>query len=147
MHPSICSAPCAAPATRAPEETLRRFVAAFINGGDEAVLAELVDEDYVYRSPGEEARGHAGLAAMFRDLRAAFPDMALTIHDIIATADRTVLDFGLAGTHRGDFMGIPATGRPFDVRGVVISRYRAGRIAEEWELLDTTTLLQQLGVA
>ena len=129
------------------EKVLRRFVADFINGGDEAVLSDLIHEDYLYRSPGEELRGRASLAAMFEGLRAAFPDMELSIHRVISTDDTTVMDFSLTGTHRGDFMGIPATDRSIDIRGVVISRYRDGKIAEEWEILDTLTMLQQLDVA
>ena len=129
------------------EEVLRRFVSDFINGGDEAVLPDLIHDDYVYASPGEELKGRRELAAMFRGLRSAFPDMELTSHRVIATDDTTVMDFTLTGTHRGDFMGIPATHRRIDIRGVVISRYRDGRIAQEWEILDTLTMLQQLEVA
>ncbi len=125
--------------------TIRRFVTDFINGGDEAVLEYLVHPDYVYRTPGEEIVGREGLAAMFRGYRSAFPDMALSVQDILVDGDKTVLDFSLRGTHRGDFMGIAASGRPFEIRGVVISRFRDGKIAEEWELMDVMGLLQQLG--
>ena len=128
-------------------EVLNRFVAEFINEGDESVLEELVHDDYIYRSPDEEVYGREGLAAMFRGFRAAFPDMQLTVHEVISTDDSTVLDFTLSGTHQGEFMGIPATERPFGIRGVVITRYRDGRIAQEWEILDNMTLLRQLGVA
>ena len=92
-------------------------------------------------------RGHAALAAMNRGFRSAYQDLKMTVHEIITGDGATVLDFALSGTHRGEFMGIPATDRPFDFRGVVISRYRDGRIASEWEIMDTMTLLQQLGAA
>ncbi|MDJ0521164.1 MAG: ester cyclase [Planctomycetota bacterium] len=126
---------------------LRRFVTEFINGGDESVLPDLIHEDYLYRSPGEEVSGREELTAMFRGLRSAFPDMVLTSHRIIANDDTTVLDFTLKGTQRGEFMGIPATNRAIDIRGVVISRYRDGKIVHDWEILDSLTMLQQLEVA
>ena len=125
--------------------TLRRFVTDFINGGDEEVLRELVHTDYVYRTPGEEVFGRDGLAAMFRGYRSAFPDLSLEVQDLLVAGDKTVLDFSLRGTQRGEFMGIPASGRPFDIRGVVISQFRDGKIAEEWELLDVMGMLEQLG--
>jgi len=128
------------------EQTLRHFVRAFINGGDERVLEELVHTDYVYRSPNEEIHGRNGLAALFRGYRHAFPDLALTINRVVASGTQTVLDFTLCGTHQGDFMGLPASGRTVCVHGFVRSTFRDGKIAEEWEVLDQWTLLQQLGV-
>ncbi|TNE48056.1 MAG: ester cyclase [Deltaproteobacteria bacterium] len=128
------------------EHILRRFVSEFINGGDESVLSDLVHQDYVYQSPDDEVVGQDGLAAMFRGFRTAFPDLHLDVQDVIAKEDTTVLDFAFRGTHQGEFMGIPATHRPFNIRGVVISRYKDGKIASEWEILDTANLLRQLGV-
>lgn len=123
---------------------IRRFVTEFINGGDESVLKELVHDDYLYRSPDEEIHGRDGLAALFRGFRSAFPDLALTAHELVLDGTKTVLDFSLRGTQRGEFMGIPAAGRSFCIRGIVISRIRDGKIAEEWEVLDVMNLLQQL---
>lgn len=125
-------------------QTIRRFVSEFINGGDESVLPDLVHEDYVYRTPGDEVVGRDGLAQMFRGYRRAFPDMSLRMNDLLVDGDKAVLDFSLGGTQRGEFMGIPASGRPFEIRGIVISRFRDGMIAEDWELLDVTGMVQQL---
>ena len=126
--------------------TIQRFVTEFINGGDEEALDEIVHDDYVYRSPDEDIRGRDGLIGLFRAYRAAFPDLTLTIHDLLADRDKTILDFSLGGTHRGEFMGIPASGRTFRTRGVVISRFLDGRILEEWEILDLMTMFHQLGI-
>jgi steroid delta-isomerase-like uncharacterized protein len=128
------------------ESIVRRFVDRFINGGDESVLSEIVHPDYIYRSPGEELRGREGLAALFRGYRGAFPDLKLVIDDLLATDEATVLSFTLTGTHRGELLGIPATGEPVKVHGMVRSRFREGMIAEEWEILDQLTLFEQLGV-
>ncbi len=125
-------------------QTLRRFVTEFINEGNEYVLHELVHDDYVYRSPGEEVHGRDGLATMFRAYRSAFPDLSLSIHDVLESGDKTVLDCSLAGTHQGDFMGLAASGRTFSARAVVISRFRDGKIADEWEILDLMGMMEQL---
>ncbi len=107
---------------------------------------ELVHDEYVYRSPGEELRGPEGLVSLFDGYRSAFPDLALEIDDLVVADDATVMVFTLTGTHRGDLLGIPATGRRVRVNGMVRSRFRDGKIADEWEILDQYTLFEQLGV-
>jgi steroid delta-isomerase-like uncharacterized protein len=128
------------------EQAMVRFVDEFINRGDTSALQELVHAEYVYRSPGEEVRGQEGLAALFDGYRSAFPDLALTIDDLVVADDATVMAFTLTGTHRGDLLGIPATGRRVRVNGMVRSRFRDGKIAEEWEILDQLSLFEQLGI-
>ena len=135
-----------APANGPHERVLRRFADEVINRGDTSALAELVHEEYVYRSPGEEIRGPEGLVALFDGYRSAFPDLALEIDDLVVADDATVMVFTLTGTHRGDLLGIPATGRRVRVNGMVRSRYRDGKIADEWEILDQYTLFEQLGI-
>jgi len=127
------------------ERVLRRFVDEVVNGGDTSALDELVHTDYVYRSPGEELHGPEGLAALFDGYRSAFPDLALEIDDLVVADDATVMAFTISGTHRGDLLGIPATGRRVRINGMVRSRFRDGKIAEEWEILDQLTLFEQLG--
>lgn len=139
------SGPGNRPANGSNERVLCRFVDEFVNRGDTSALDELVHRDYVYRSPGEELHGPEGLAALFDGYRSAFPDLAVEIDDLVVTDDATVMAFTLTGTHRGDLLGIPATGRRVRVNGMVRSRFRDGRIAEEWEILDRLTLLEQLG--
>ena len=123
-----------------------RFVDEFVNRGDASALDDLIHSDYVYRSPGEELRGSDGLAALFAGYRSAFPDFALQIDDLVVTDDATVMSFTLTGTHRGDLLGISATGRRVNVNGMVRSRFRDGKITEDWEILDQFSLFEQLGV-
>jgi steroid delta-isomerase-like uncharacterized protein len=127
------------------ERVLRRFVDEVVNRGDTSALDELIHADYVYRSPGEELHGPEGLAALFDGYRSAFPDLALEIDDLVVADDATVMAFTITGTHRGDLLGIQATGRRVRVNGMVRSRFRDGKIAEEWEILDELTLFEQLG--
>jgi len=128
------------------KQSMLRFVDEFINRGNTSALRELIHPDYVYRSPGEELRGRDGLAALFDGYRAAFPDLAVEIDDLLVADDATVMSFTLTGTHRGDLLGISATDRRVRVNGMVRSRFRDGMIAEEWEILDQLSLFEQLGV-
>lgn len=128
------------------ERMVRRFIDEVVNRGDTSALDEIVHPDYVFRSPGEELRGRKGLTALLDGYREAFPDLRIEIDGLHVAGDATVLEFTLTGTHRGDLLGISPTGRQVNVNGMVRSRFREGKIAEEWEILDQLSLFEQLGV-
>ena len=132
--------------SEANEKVMRRFVEEVINNGDYSVLDELVQPDYVYRSPDQELQGPDALQGLFTAYRAAFPDLKTDIDDLVAAGDKVVIAITLTGTHEGDLMGIPATGEQVKVHGTVLSRFEDGKIAEEWEILDMLGMFQQLGV-
>jgi steroid delta-isomerase-like uncharacterized protein len=132
--------------TNSNERVMRRFVDEVINRGDVSSLEAIVHPDYVFRSPGEELHGPEGLAALLAGYRGAFPDLNMAIDELLVANDSTVLSFTLTGTHRGEMLGIPATGRRINVQGMVRSRFRDGKIAEEWEILDQLSLFEQIGV-
>ena len=77
---------------------------------------------------------------------AAFPDLHLTAEDLIAEGDKVTARFTLRGTHTGEFMGLPPTGRKVTMTGIQIVRTADSKIAENWINADTLGLLQQLGV-
>lgn len=146
-HREDASDPAAPTAPGTPELVVRRFIHDVFNRGDTSALDEIVHPDYVYRSPGEELRGRDGLAALVTGYRAAFPDLRIEVDRLLVADDATVLEFTLTGTHRGELLGISATGRRVEVNGMVRSRFRDGMIADEWEILDRLSLFEQLGVA
>ena len=78
------------------------------------------------------------------NLFAAFPDFHRTVEDIVAEGDKVVARYTARGTHRGDFMGIQATGKLVTFRWITIYRIAADRVAEEWPLFDALGLKQQL---
>ena len=125
---------------------VRRLIQEAFNEGKLEVIPELVHPDYVYRSPGEVIDGADGLAALIGAYRGAFPDLHIRIDELIAAEDATTLSFTLTGTHRGDLLGNPPTGRSVRVHGIVRSRFEGGRIRDEWELLDMLGLFEQLGI-
>lgn len=127
--------------------TLERFVDEVINQGRYEAADELVQEDFIELDPlpGQQ-QGREGLKGVIRMMRAGFPDIHWVVEETIASGDKVVSRFKWTGTHRGDFLGIPASGRKVVVPGVVIDRLRNGKMADSRILMDTMGMMQQLGV-
>jgi steroid delta-isomerase-like uncharacterized protein len=124
---------------------VRRYLAA-VDGRDGATLDAVLAPDYRYHVPGQpgplDRAGHARFVAVFQ---AAFPDLTHTVEDQVAEGDRVVTRSTNRGTHRGELMGLPPTGRSFTGTGINLVRVADGRIAEEWVVFDALGMLQQLG--
>lgn len=130
-----------------PKATIRRLIEDVFNRGHLQLADELLHPDYAYRSPVESMNGPAEFKAFVAAFRSAFPDLRLHIKDLLQEGEATCLSFSMTGTHRGDFFGVPATGKAVALNGMVMSRFKDGRIHQEWELLDNLSLFQQLGLA
>jgi steroid delta-isomerase-like uncharacterized protein len=131
---------------RASETIVRRFVDEVINNDDASALSELVHREYRHRTPGRELRGRDGLKALFDDYRSGLSDLNVVIDDLVVSGDKVVTSIRLTGTHSGDLLGIPATGKLLSVHGMVLSCLEDGKIIEEWEILDLLGMFRQLGV-
>ena len=79
-------------------------------------------------------------------LLSTFPDVNYSIDDIFAEGDKTVIRCTIQATHKGTFMGIPATGKQIVVKGVEIDKIVGGKVVEAWGFLDTPGMMTQLGV-
>jgi len=79
------------------------------------------------------------------DYRRAFPDLRVTVEDLIAEGDKVVGRLRFRGTHLGELDGIAPTGRRVDCTGIVVSRMEGGKIAEDWANFDDLGLMRQLG--
>lgn len=112
--------------------------------GNFDALHTIVSPDYVCHP--EEARGPQGLAEMVQVYRDALSGLNVTIEQQFTEGDYVATRTTIRGRHDGDLMGAPATGRDVEFGGLTISRCRDGKIEEEWELVDVTTLLRQVGV-
>jgi len=128
------------------EKVIRRFIDEVINNGDFSVLDQLVQPNYVYRSPDQQLDGPEALEELLAAYRTAFPDMSVRIDDLVNGGDKVVISITLTGTHEGDLMGISPTGRPVNIGGMILSRFQDGKIVEEYEILDMLAMFQQLGV-
>lgn len=111
-------------------------------------LDHLTTDDYVWHGPGKDLVGvHAAKRniAMYVE---AFPDLELSIVELIAEEDRVVAKWRGEGTNTGELAGMPPTGNRSIVNGILICRFAEdGRIAEEWEVFEELQMLQQLGLA
>lgn len=124
----------------------RRWFEEVVTGGDLELADQLLTEDYALHLSGlpgpVDRAGHKQLVAMFRS---AFPDWVESVEDVIAENDRVVVRVTGTGTHRGEFQGIPPTGRSVRAAGVGICRIVGGRIAEAWGSYDALGMMRQLG--
>jgi steroid delta-isomerase-like uncharacterized protein len=126
---------------------VRRFVEEVINRGQMDSAAQFVWEDVVEQVPlPGQGPGLEGLKDILRHMRAAFPDLDFSIKEQIAEGEKVVSRFEWTGTHQQEFAGVPATGRPVRVWGVVIDRLEGGRIKDTRIIMDTLGLMMQLGV-
>ena len=125
---------------------VRKVFEEWINNKNLAAIDGMVTADYVSHEGGVNstaAETKVFLSAAF----AAFPDMQVTVEDVIASGDKVVVRNTWRGTHRGPFLGIAATGRAVHVEGIVIWRIEGGRLAERWATIDYFNMMRQLGVA
>ena len=125
---------------------VRRSVEEGWNGGNMAVIGECYAAGYVHHDPSQpQVRDYQGLLHWTGGLASAFPDVQTTIEDLVAEGDKVVKRWMSRGTHQGELMGIPPTGKPITLAGVTIYRLAGGQIVEGWWTYDSLGLLQQLG--
>jgi steroid delta-isomerase-like uncharacterized protein len=128
---------------------VRRYWEEVWNNGNLAAVNQLIATDFDgHPLPGEPdvGRGPAGQKQLVGMYRTAFPDLRMTIEDLTAEGDRVAVRWTARGTQTGEMMGIPATGKPTTVTGMVLNRLADGKIAEGWGNFDALGMLQQLGV-
>jgi steroid delta-isomerase-like uncharacterized protein len=125
---------------------INRFIMDALNEKRLEVLDEIVAEDFVEHVPlPGQGPGREGLRDALQMFSVAFPDMKWEVHEQIAEGDYVVTHFTWSGTHSGSFLGIPATGRPIRVWGILIDTVRGGKFAESRILKDNIGLFKQLG--
>nr|MBA2600290.1 ester cyclase [Actinomycetota bacterium] len=128
------------------KQVVRRFYEEVLNSGKIEALEELAVTNYQEHDmlPGQ-GDGLAGLRKRVTMLRTALTPR-FELDDVIAEGDRVVVRWTNSGTHVGDFMGAPATGRSFRIAGVDVHRVQDGKMAEHWHVVDQLSMLQQLGL-
>jgi steroid delta-isomerase-like uncharacterized protein len=132
--------------TEANKAIVRRIFTEVISEGNLDLVDKLFAPDQVsHGMPPEMPDGVEGVKLFFHYFRKAFPDGEHTIHDQIAERNQVVSRVTAAGTHSGEFMGIPATGRTVVMDGIVINRFSDGKVVETWALYDDLSLFKQLG--
>ncbi|MER7705687.1 ester cyclase [Kitasatospora sp. NPDC097605] len=130
--------------------TLRRLHDA-VNSGDPELLVATIDEvtapDLLIRTPLPlDTTGVEALKQVFTTLQRAFPDLRVTVEDVIAEEDKVVSRNSVTGTNLGEYLGRPPTGRAVRYDEIFVFRFADGLIAETWGVVDLLTQLRQLGV-
>jgi steroid delta-isomerase-like uncharacterized protein len=113
-----------------------------------AILPEIVADEFVIHAatPEAEVRGVEGAKQFVKMIHSAMPDIRFTIVDQVAEGDRVVTRWVAQGTHEGDLMGIPPTGKRVTLSATDIDRIANGKVVECWTTLDGASMMQQMGL-
>jgi steroid delta-isomerase-like uncharacterized protein len=128
------------------KQLLRRYYEEVLNKGDVELLDELATANYIENDPlpgqGEQLDGLKGRVKAIQ----AGLDPKFIIEDMIAEGDKVVVRWTNSGIHKGDFLGMPPTGKSFTIPGIDIHRLENGKMAEHWHVVDQLGQLMQLGI-
>jgi steroid delta-isomerase-like uncharacterized protein len=133
-------------------EASRQLLEQTFNEGRFELADQLIAPDAVNHDPAEptELRALRGPEVLRRTVslyRAAFPDVRITVDDVIAADDKVVLRWHSEGTHRGELAGLAPTGAHGSVTGISIDQWKSGKVIESWTEWDNLGLARQLGAA
>jgi steroid delta-isomerase-like uncharacterized protein len=125
---------------------LRRAVDELWNSGNLDICDDLYAENCSFHDPSFPIDGITGLKQHVRELRAANPDLHLDVHDVLMDGDLSADRWTMGATARGEFRGIPATGKTYVMTGTTVAKWEGDRIVEEWINYDLAGALRQLGL-
>jgi steroid delta-isomerase-like uncharacterized protein len=111
-------------------------------------MAKYLITDFVDHNPDPgQAPGSYGVQKAFEEMYKAFPDLKIQVQQIVAEGDLVVARVSMVGTHKGPYMGMAATGKPFRMGGIDMVRVKNGKATERWGYFDVMALQQQLAPA
>ena len=126
---------------------VRRFVDEVQSAGNIDAIDELCSPEFVnHIAPSGMPPNREGVKQVTAMFRQAFPDSYFTVEDMIAEGDKVATHKTFHGTHEGEFMGMPPTGRRVSMELIDIVRISEGRVVEHWSMGDNLGMMQQLGV-
>lgn len=127
-------------------KTISRRAVENINRGDLDAYLQLYDESVVLHGyPPQIPPNFEGATMFYGALLGGLPDAQVIIEDLLAEGDEVAVRFTLRGTHQGELMGVPATGKQLAMAGTAILRFANGKCVERWQNADDLGLMQQLG--
>jgi steroid delta-isomerase-like uncharacterized protein len=127
-------------------QALARRAYAIMSGGNLDELDELMVPGFIDHDPEpDQAPGAEGVKETFGRMRSGFPDLKLTPEAIYTDGDTVIARVRMTGTHKGEYFGIPPTGKSVDITGIDIVRIEDGKATERWGVFDALTLMHQLG--
>ncbi len=119
-----------------------------LNKGNIEIINELYASDYVYYIPSRSTSpmSQEETLEMTKNVYRIFPDIHVSLEELIAVGDRVILRYISRGTHKEEWEGILPTGNKIEVSGIIISRIENGKFVEDWQEMDTFGLMMQLGM-
>jgi len=126
---------------------VHRIIEEAINQRILTTVDEIMAPNYVYHDRSKEFIGPEGYKEMLSKWQTAFPDLHVTITDMIAEGDKVAVFFSYRGTQRGDLLGTPPTHMQINVAEVDLVRFEGGKQVEDYPLMDRLALWQQLGIS
>ncbi len=127
-----------------PAALIRRWYDEVWNTRLEKTIDELMARDIEGYMEGQEVRSPEDFKRARTALLEAFPDLAMTVEDVVAQDEKVVVRWRVSATHRGTFAGIPPTHRKIAIRGISWLEFRNGQIARGWDSWNLGGLLQSL---
>lgn len=133
--------------SESPEAIMRTWFDEVWNQGRESTIDRLFPTDAIAHGlPGGPINGPGAFRGIFTAFRGAFPDIHIDVERTISTSDSVAAEVRVTGTHSGDTLGFPPTGRRVDFRGMTMATVTDGQVRECWNCFDFLTMYQQLGV-
>ncbi len=126
--------------------TLRRVAEEVFNKGNLSIIPELIASDYIYHSPLGDYKGPEGFKQMVVETRTAFPDFHMKIDDMVAEGEKMAVRLTMTATHKGEYMGVPPTGKKINFTAAYFYRYKDGKEVEALPFMDMLTFYRQLGI-
>lgn len=127
---------------------VRRFYEEAINQQNMDLVSAICPDCFVHRTaPASQGSGFEEWMQVVQAVFHAFPDLHYAVHDVVAAGDQVAVRWTATGTHRGEFEGVPATGKQVTMAGMSLCRMEDSQIHEMWNVWDSLGLMQQIGVA
>ncbi len=124
---------------------VRRFIDEIFLKGDFGAVDQLLTDDFIPHTWGAMSGGKDELKQAIERVSAGISDASMTIEDVIAEEDRVAVRLTSSATHTGEFMGMPASGKRYEIGEIHIFRLRDGRVSEHWHQADFMGMMKQLG--
>lgn len=130
------------------KDVVGRFYEEVANRGNLDLIDQTLHDDFVEHEemPGVPATKE-GTWMMFQMLRGAFPDLNMAVQDMVEEGNLVAVRVRMSGTHEGEFMGMPGSGRTFDIQVMDFLEFSGGQVIAHWGVMDAAGMMEQLGVA
>jgi steroid delta-isomerase-like uncharacterized protein len=126
-------------------QVLQNALEAFGDPARRSQYLDLYSDDAALHGYAGVGPGKAGIRQFYESFWTSFPDVRVELQEVIESGDRLIVRFEVAGTQRGEFLGVPATGKPIRTHGITILRFANGKCCERWSATDFLNVLIQIG--